>query len=103
MTMRIQDTLSNCCEGIKEFASAAFTWIGRTVSAIGASLYDMAMKVGQFVRPYFEQLRNFVQNNQQMVIIGVIGAAVGGLLVTIINSVFCRQTQPQQQQPQGTV
>lgn len=98
MSMRIQDALTNCCGGIKDFASSAVTWIGKTVSAIGSFLADMAAKVAQFVRPYFEQLKNFAQNNQQPIIIASIAFAIGAVLTAIINSVFCRQAQPQQQQ-----
>ncbi|GEM_PF-6520936 len=90
--MRIQDALSNCCEGIKEFASATATWIGKTVSTIGSYLADMAAKVMQFVRPHFEQLRTFVQENQQSIFIASVAFAVGAVLTAIINHVFCSNT-----------
>src|SRR5690349_6838521 len=90
--MRIQDALSNCCEGIKEFASTAATWISKTVSNIGSYLADMAAKVAQFVKPHFEQLRTFVQENQQSILIASIAFAVGAVLTVIINNVFCSNT-----------
>jgi len=92
--MRIQDALSNCCEGIKEFASSAATWIGKTVSAIGSYLAEMAAKVAQFVKPHFEQLKTFAQENKQAIIIASIAVAIGAVLATVINSVFCSSTQP---------
>lgn len=94
MSMRIQDALSNCCEGIKEFASSAATWIGKTVSAIGSYLAEMAAKVAQFVKPHFEQLKTFAQENKQAIIVASIAFAIGAVLTTVINSVFCSSTQP---------
>ena len=92
MTMRIQDALSNCCEGIKDFASSAASWIGKTVSAIGSYLAEMAAKVAQFVKPHFEQLKTFAQENKQSIIIASIAFAIGAVLTTIINNVFCSST-----------
>ncbi len=92
MSMRIQDALSNCCEGIKEFASSAANWIGKTASAIGSYLAEMAAKVAQFVKPHFEQLKTFAQENKQSIIIASIGFAIGAVLTTIINNVFCSNT-----------
>ncbi len=64
--MRIQDALSNCCEGIKEFASAAANWIGKTVSATGAFIAEIAAKVAEFVKPHFEHLKTFAQEHKDM-------------------------------------
>ena len=94
MSMRVQDALSNCCEGIRDFVSTAASWIGKTVSAIGSYLAEMAAKVAQFVKPYFEQLRTFAQENRQSIIIASIAFAIGAVLTTIINNVFCSSTPP---------
>lgn len=94
MSMRIQDALSNCCEGIKEFASSAVNWIGKTVTTIGSYLAEMAAKVAQFVKPHFEHLKTFAQENKQSIIIASIAFAVGAVLTTIVNNVFCSNTQP---------
>ena len=92
MSMRIQDALSNCCEGIKDFASSAASWIGKTVSAIGSYLAEMAAKVAQFVKPHFEHLKTFAQEHKQLLIVGSIGIAIGAVLTMIINNVFCSST-----------
>ncbi len=99
--MRIQDALSNCCEGMKDFASSAATWIGKTVSAVGSFIAETAGKVAEFVKPHFQNLRTFAQENKQPIIIAAIAFAVGAILTTIVNNVFCSHT-PAQQQPQTT-
>ncbi len=92
MTMRIQDALSNCCEGIKDFASIAANWIGKTVSATGAFIAEIAAKVAEFVKPHFEHLKSFAQENKQSIVIAAVAFAVGAVLTAVIANVFCRGT-----------
>ena len=94
MSMRIQDALSNCCEGIKEFAASAAAWIGRTVSAAGAFISETAAKVAEFVKPHFERLKTFAQENKQSIMIAAIGFAIGAVVTAIVNNVFCRSASP---------
>lgn len=92
MSMRIQDALSNCCEGIKEFAFAAANWFGKTVSATGAFIAEIAAKVAEFIKPHFEHLKTFAQENKQSIIIAAIAFAIGAVLTAVITNVFCRGT-----------
>lgn len=92
MSMRIQEALSNCCEGIKDFASSAATWIGKTVSAAGSFLSETASKVAKFVKPHFENLKKFAQENKQSLIIAGVAFAIGAVLTAIISNVFCKGT-----------
>ena len=90
--MRIQDAFSNCCEGIKDFASSAVAWIGKTVTAAGVFISESAKKVAEFVKPHFENLKTFVQENKQSIIIATVAFAVGAILTAIITQVFCKGT-----------
>ncbi|MBS0605249.1 MAG: hypothetical protein JSS60_09485 [Verrucomicrobia bacterium] len=92
MSMRIQDALSNCCEGIKDFASSAASWIGKTVSAAGTYISETVSKVAEFVKPHFESLKTFAQENRQSIIIAAVAFAVGAVATAIITNVFCRGT-----------
>lgn len=92
MSMRIQDALSNCCEGMKDFASSAATWIGKTVSTVSSFIADTAGKVAEFVKPHFQNLKTFAQENKQPIIIAAIALAVGAILTTIVTNVFCSRT-----------
>jgi len=94
MSMRIQDALSNCCEGIKEFASSAASWVGRTVSATGTFIGETASKVAEFVKPHFEHVKTFAQENRQSLIIAGFAFAVGAIATAIVTNVFCRGTAP---------
>lgn len=89
--MRLESTLNNC-SGVQEFASAAANWIGQTAYAVGSAIAQGAQKVAEFVRPYFESLKSFVQENKQDIFIFTIGAMIGAFALHVINSVFCRGT-----------
>lgn len=92
MVTRIQDACSNICEGAREFASAAGEWISKTVTTTSAYIGDIAHKVAEFARPYFENLKTFAQENKQSLLIAGVAFAVGSLLSAIIANVFCRGT-----------
>lgn len=87
--MRLESTLNNC-SGVQEFASAAANWIGQTAYAVGSAIAQGAQKVAEFVRPYFESLKSFVQENKQGIFIFTLGAMLGAFALHVINSVFCR-------------
>ena len=72
MSMRIQDVLSSCCDGIKDFASSAASWIGKTVTATGSFVVEGTAKVAQFVRPHFDSFRTFAQENRQYILSSVL-------------------------------
>ncbi len=92
MSMRIQDALSNCCDGIKDFASAAASWIGRTVTAAGAFAIEGAQKVAEFIKPHFENLKTFAQENKQSLFVATVACTFGAIATAIITNVFCRGT-----------
>ena len=88
--MRVQDAFTNCCEGVKSFASSAVEWMGKTVSAIGAFIADGVKKIAEFVKPHFEHLKTFAQENKQSIIVAAVAFTVGAVLTAIITQVFCR-------------
>jgi hypothetical protein len=90
--MRIQDALSNCCDGAKSFASGAVEWMSKAVTATGAFIGDSARKVADFAKPHFENLKTFAQQNRESLVIGTIGVAIGAVVTAIIAQVFCRGT-----------
>ncbi len=92
MSMRIQDALSNCCEGFKDFASSAVSWIGKTVTATGSFIVEGASKVAEFVKPHFEHIKTFAQENRQSILIAAIGFTVGAIASAVVTNVFCRGT-----------
>jgi hypothetical protein len=92
MSMRIQDALSNCCEGIKDFASSTASWIGKTVTATGAFFTESATKVAEFVKPHFENIKTFAQENQQSIVIAAAAFTIGAIATAVITNVFCRGT-----------
>jgi hypothetical protein len=90
--MRIQDAFSNCCEGIKEFAFSAASWIGKTVTATGSFLVEGTHKVAEFVKPHFENLKTFAQENKESLVIATVACTIGAILTAIISNVFYRGT-----------
>lgn len=103
MSMRVQDALSQGCEGVKNFASSAATWFGKTVSAAGTFIADFMSKVAEFVKPHFENLKTFVHENKHNIILATVGFAVGAILATIIANVFCKETGASQTQSSTAV
>lgn len=92
MSMRIQDALSNCCDGAKAFASGAVDWMSKAITATGAFIAESARKVAEFVKPHFENLKTFARENKESLIIGSIGVAIGAIVTTIVSKVFCKPT-----------
>lgn len=92
MSMRIQEALSTGCNGIKSFASSTAAWIGKTVSAAGAFIADLIAKVAEFVKPHFENLKTFVREHKQALIIATVAGAIG----TVLGLVFanCCKSAP---------
>jgi hypothetical protein len=103
MTMRIQDALTNCCEGIKEFVSAGAAWFGKSVTAAAEFTVQGAHKVAEFSKPHLEHAKTFAQENKESIIIAAVGFAVGALLTAIIANFFCGgQTPPATSTTSGT-
>ena len=99
--MRIQEALTGCCGGIKQFGANAVDWVGKTGSAVGSFIMDGARKVADFIRPFFESVKQFYQENQDSIIVATIAFTVGAILTAIISNVFCKGTNTApQQQPQ---
>lgn len=92
MSMRVQDALANCCDGVKEFASNAAAWIGRTVSTIGSTIGDLVSKVAQFVKPHFENFKTFAQENKESLLIAGVAFVVGAVISAVTYHVFCKGT-----------
>jgi hypothetical protein len=49
-------------------------------------------KVAEFARPYFDNLRTFVKDNQQPLTVAAVAFTIGAIATAIITSVFCRST-----------
>lgn len=92
MSMRIQDALSNCCEGVKDFAFATADWIGKTVTATAAFIAEGVEKVAELVKPYFENLKTFAQENRDSILIAGIAFIVGAIGTAITTQLFCNGT-----------
>ncbi len=93
--MRIQEALSKCCEGlngIKDFASSAASKIGKNVSTAGSFLSDGIAKVAAFVRPHFENLKSFAQNNQQSLLVAGVAVVIGAIATAVMTHIFQRGT-----------
>lgn len=98
MSMRIQDALSNCCEGVKDFAFATADWIGKTVTATAAFIAEGVEKVAEFVKPHFENIKTFAQENRDSVLIAAIAFTIGVIGTAITTQLFCNGTNT----PPGT-
>ncbi len=94
MSMKIQDALSSCCKGIKEFASSAATWIGKSVTATGSFLSQTATKVAELAKPHFDHLKNLARENRQSLIIVGITSAVSVIATLIMTNLFSKATDP---------
>lgn len=105
MSMGISEALAKCCEGAKEFALTAATWMGKTVTVVGSYLASTAQTVGsffmstaakiaEFVKPHFEQLKTFAQENKQSIIIAAVACCVGSVLTAIFSRVCCSSGAP---------
>ena len=92
MSMRIQDALSNCCEGVKDFAFATADWIGKTVTTAAAFIAEGVEKVAEFVKPYFENLKTFAQENRDSILIAAIAFTIGVIGTAITTQFFCNGT-----------
>lgn len=95
MSMRIQEFLSNCCEGTKYYASEAASWIGKTVSPIGDMAAESTHKVMEFVKQNWESVKSWAQDNRQSLILAAIACAIGAIGTIIVYSVFARGTAAQ--------
>lgn len=92
MSMQVQNLLYNCYEGIKDFASHATSWTGKTMSAAGSFVVEGASKVAEYAKDYLSRLKDYVQGNKEGVIIAVVAAVGGALGYALISQVFCRGT-----------
>lgn len=97
MSMRIQEALSNCCQGIGAFLSRAGESIGTTVSTVTAYTADYAQKAAEYVQPHFENLKTFVSENRGPILLVTAAAAIGAIAYAVINSIFCRGTNTTRQ------
>jgi hypothetical protein len=92
MSMRIQDACSNCCDGIREFASQAAAWISQAASNTGNFITETTAKVAEFIKPQFENLRALAKENKQGIIIASVAFGIGAALAAAISTVFCKET-----------
>lgn len=89
-----------CCDGIKDFVITAANWAGRMISNITSYIAELAGRVMQAAKPHFEYLKNFVQENKEMVLIGGAIFAGGALIATAFNY-FCCSTPTTTPPPAG--
>jgi len=91
MSMRIQETMQNCCKGITDFATNAVNWAGRTISAAGAYIAETAQKVAEFVKPHFEAFMNFCRENKGTILVALGAAVVGALSYALFQALCCNK------------
>lgn len=103
MSMRIQEALSNCCTGVRDFASSAASKIGGAIKSASTVAADTMKKVATTVRPHFENLKTWAQENRQSIIIAAVSFAVGAIGTAIIYNVFCRGTAPAETIPATSI
>jgi hydroxymethylglutaryl-CoA reductase len=92
MSIRVQETASNCCEGVKNFASSAAAWAGRTVTMISSSVRETISKVAEMVKPHFENLRVFIENNKGSIVISAVACLIGAALTAIFTNICCKRS-----------
>jgi hypothetical protein len=88
-----ESPLGKCCGGMRDLAASTLNWIGRTVTDVGSFVLegakDIAEKVADFIKPRFNDMKDFVLNNRAnslaLVTVGVLGALIA-------RHVFCRGT-----------
>lgn len=99
--MRIQEMMTQCCDGVSKFASgavntlaAAAQWFGKTVTVVGKNVAEYAQKAMEYAKPFFENVKNFVSENRNSILIAGISAIVGAIGFAVLNNVFSRSTAP---------
>jgi len=97
--MNIQEALSHCYEGVKglavntaDAAVQAAKWGARTVVVIANYTVDGVKKVIEVITPHVSNAKDFLVENKPFVLVAVAGAAVGGILATVINKLCCTPT-----------
>ena len=90
MSMRIQEALSNFCSSISGFASSAASQIAKFATTIGSAAVETTKKVADFVRPQFENIRTWAQENRQSILVAAVAFTVGAIGTAIAYNVFAR-------------
>lgn len=99
MSMRVQGALANCCDGIKSAFSTVASTVGKAITATGNFIAESARKVAEFVKPHFENLKTFAQENKESILIAAIAAAAGMLFALFCSKVCCGDDAPRTPAP----
>ena len=91
---RIQDTLGNCCQGIKNATIASATWIGKTVTSGAHMAVEGAKKVADYAKPHFAQARNFTRDNKSHLIVAAVCIVGSAIVTSLILSHFSKSRSP---------
>ncbi len=87
---RIQDGLVNCCQGIKEVGVASAQWGMRTCQAGFQYACQLASRIAEWIQPFFESAKQFVQENPSTIMVAVGAAAVGSILTALFSRLCCQ-------------
>lgn len=85
---------------IKNGVVEGFNWVGRQVKWLGQSIGDFAMKIYEFVKPFFTSvfrfvadsyhaIKEFFMENKQVTIVSLVSIAITLVAVTAIGFLCC--------------
>ncbi|HSW86690.1 MAG TPA: hypothetical protein VLG49_04225 [Rhabdochlamydiaceae bacterium] len=82
--MKINEVMTNGCHNVQTVASNAGSWMHKTVSRMGTHLANFATKAADVVRPHFNSMRDFMNANKQLLIVGAVAATTGAILAAVV-------------------
>lgn len=98
-TAKLQDGVASCWGGFKDAAVSTGSWIGRTFQKGFEFISDIARKVMNWFKPYFEKLTQYAQNNPATMMFTAIGVVVGGALTALLIKCCCGEETPAEPTP----
>lgn len=93
-SMRIQEAFTNCCEGMKDFASQAASGVANALTTVGSAAAETLQKVAKLAQPHFDKLMKFGQENKQSILIAAIACAFGAIATVVFSRVCSREQTP---------
>jgi hypothetical protein len=93
MSSTIQNALTSVCDGIKNFVQSVGAWGSRAVTNGTAFVVETTTKVSEFIKPQFEAVRTFAQENKTTLLWSTLALTVGVVVGAIVNNqLFARGT-----------
>ncbi len=102
MSMKVMPVLNlDCCQGIKQNATTAGSWIKKTAYSVGSFFSDLGHRVAAFARTYLEKSKTFTKEHKQGVIIGAL-VVLAAVAAALIHGIYSKATNPNQPTPVPT-